>query len=328
MTDQRGPSEAVLMDAVARRHYLRGESKVEIASALGISRFKVARLLEEALASGVVRIDIVPPPGLDAELSERLRRAYGLRYAVVVPAGAEGRAAKAQAAADLLVEVLTVEDVLGLPWSRSVNDLVDRLTALPTIPVVQLCGGLVIDGENGSSSDVVRRAARIAGGPSHVFYAPLILDDPESASALRRLASVRDALAHVATVTVAVMGVGAWRPGASTICDVVSPETRAEVAAAGVVGEMGGVLFDAEGLPVDSDLSARIVAITGAQLQAIPHVIAVADGTDKVAAIDAAIRGGLLDSLVTTSATAEALIALAPAAARELTSGQAASSTT
>ncbi len=323
MSERRGPTEAVLMDAVARRHYLLGESKVEIASALGISRFKVARLLEEAISSGMVRIEIVPPPGLDAELSERLRRAYGLRHAVVVPGGQDVRSTVAQAAADLLVELLTSDDVLGLPWSRSVNDVVGRLTSLPTIPVVQLCGGLVVPGEDGSSSDVVRRAARTAGGRSHVFYAPLILDEAESASALRRLASVADALAHVPTVTVAIMGVGAWRAGASTIFDVVSPETRAEVAAAGVVGEMGGVLFDADGHPVDIDLSARIITITGSQLQAIPHVIAVAHGADKVAAIEAAVRGGLVDSLVTTAAAAEALLALAPEAVDEPTPSQA-----
>ena len=322
MTEHRGPSEAVLMDAVARRHYLRGQSKVEIASALGISRFKVARLLEEAVASGVVRIEIVAPPGLDAELSDRLRRAYHLRYSVVVPSGSETRAALGRAAADLLVEVLTSDDVLGLPWSRSVNDVVNLLTALPTIPVVQLCGGLVIAGEDGSSSDVVRRAARLAGGPSHVFYAPMLLDDAESASALRKLATVRDALAHVPTVTVAIMGVGGWLPGASTICDVVSPETRAQVAAAGVVGDMGGVLFDVEGLPVECELSARIVALTGAQLQAIPHVIGVAHGVEKVEAIDAAIRGGLLDSLVTTAATAEALIDLSASTVQQLTPSQ------
>lgn len=312
MNERRGPTETVLMDAVARRHYLRGESKVEIASALGISRFKVARLLDDALACGVVRIDILSPPGLDAELSERLRRAYGLRYAIVVPGEAEGRSAVAQAAADLLLDVLTPADVLGLPWSRSVSDLVNRLTTLPAIPVVQLCGGLVLAGEEGSSSDVVRRAARIAGGPNHVFYAPLILDDAESAGALRRLASVRDALAHVPTVTVAIMGVGAWVPGGSTVCDAVSDRTRAEVASTGVVGEMGGVLFDAGGRPVDSELSARIVAITGAQLRAIPHVIAVAHGAAKVTAIDAAVRGGLVHSLVTTAATATALLAGAP----------------
>jgi DNA-binding transcriptional regulator LsrR (DeoR family) len=52
-----GPARLVLAAAVARRYYLEGETKVEIAGQLGLSRFKVARLLEEARASGIVRTD-------------------------------------------------------------------------------------------------------------------------------------------------------------------------------------------------------------------------------------------------------------------------------
>jgi hypothetical protein len=44
---------------VARRYYLQEQSKVDIAALLGISRFKVARLLDEARSTGLVRIEIV-----------------------------------------------------------------------------------------------------------------------------------------------------------------------------------------------------------------------------------------------------------------------------
>ena len=67
--------------------------------------------------------------------------------------------------------------------------------------------------------ELATRAARFTGGRSHVFYAPLILEDATSAATLRRHPGVRDALEHVSKVTVAVVGVGAWRPGASTIFD-------------------------------------------------------------------------------------------------------------
>ena len=36
--DDDGPAELVMLAAVARRHYLQNQSKVEIADALGISR--------------------------------------------------------------------------------------------------------------------------------------------------------------------------------------------------------------------------------------------------------------------------------------------------
>jgi hypothetical protein len=55
------PSEVVLAARVARQFYLEGFSKVDIADRLGISRFRVARLLDSARESGLVRIEIGLP---------------------------------------------------------------------------------------------------------------------------------------------------------------------------------------------------------------------------------------------------------------------------
>ena len=69
---------------VARQFYLEGVSKVDIADRLGISRFRVARLLDSARDAGMVRIEIGLPGGsLDAGLSAELCSAFGLRHAFV-----------------------------------------------------------------------------------------------------------------------------------------------------------------------------------------------------------------------------------------------------
>ena len=52
------PTHRRLLLAAARRFYLEDRSKVEIAEELGISRFKVARLLEQARETGVVTITL------------------------------------------------------------------------------------------------------------------------------------------------------------------------------------------------------------------------------------------------------------------------------
>ena len=61
------PSEVVLAARVARQFYIEGVSKIDIADRLGISRFRVARLLDSARETGMVRIEIGLPGGsLDA----------------------------------------------------------------------------------------------------------------------------------------------------------------------------------------------------------------------------------------------------------------------
>ena len=84
-----GPAELVQAAAMARRFYLEGKSKIQIAEEFGVSRFKVARVLETALERDLVRIEIRVPAELDAERSDALRARYGLRHAVVVESPAE-----------------------------------------------------------------------------------------------------------------------------------------------------------------------------------------------------------------------------------------------
>jgi len=59
----------------ARRYFLDGASKIEIAQELGISRFRVARLLDAALRDGIVRIEIGSAAGESTWISRaRWRR--------------------------------------------------------------------------------------------------------------------------------------------------------------------------------------------------------------------------------------------------------------
>ena len=113
-----GPAQLVLTASVARRYYVDGRSKVDIAEEFQLSRFKVARLIESARTSGLVRIEIGYAGAIDVGLSSRLQEAFGLRHALVIdsPEGhpATLRKELGRAAADLLSEIVTGEDVLGL----------------------------------------------------------------------------------------------------------------------------------------------------------------------------------------------------------------------
>jgi DNA-binding transcriptional regulator LsrR (DeoR family) len=107
--------------------------------------------------------------------------------------------------------------------------------------------------------------------------------------------------------------VGAWEPEQSTLYDATGEAERRELARRGVCAEISGVLVDADGAPVQSDLTERMIGITAEQMRAVPEVIAIVYGPAKVRAVLAAVRGGMVNSLVTHSTLAEALIAAAEA---------------
>ena len=259
------PSEVVLAARVARQFYLEGVSKVDIAERLGISRFRVARLLDSAREAGMVRIEIGLPAGsLDTGLSAELCSAFGLKYAFAFDVPDEDEAAlrrrMGEVAGEVLMDIITPADVLGMSWARSLSGLAAALTRMPPCPIVQLTGA-VPPPDGRDLLHLVRGVASIGGGTAHVFYAPMILDDAETAAAIRRQADVADAMALVPSVTIAMVAIGAWAPGLSTIFDACSPEERDALAQLGVRAEMAGVFLgrgwpsggDSAGQPHDRD---------------------------------------------------------------------------
>ena len=311
--DEVGPAALVLTATVARRFYLDGESKSDIAEQLGLSRFKVARLLDRARDSGIVRIELDYRGDLDLDLSVRVAAAYGLRHCVVVDAPDDAAAAVlreslGRAGARLLSEVVEEDDVLGLAWARSLMAMRSSLTRLAPCPVVQLTGALSRPDVDESSIELVRDVARISNGPAYYFYAPMILPDAATTKALRTQPEVARAISRFPDVTKAVVGLGSWEAGQSTVADVVTDEERRSMYDLGVRAELCGVQLDAEGRAVTTALTDRLIGIDAAGLRAIPDVIAIAYGPAKAEAVRAGLRGGYATSLVTHTALARRLL--------------------
>ena len=308
-----GPAHMVLTASVARRYYLDGKSKMEIAEEFALSRFKVARLLESARTSGLVKIEISYPGAVDLALSDRLQERYGLRHAVVVDTpdddAASLRRHLGEAAAELLTEIVVADDVLGLGWSRSVSAVATALTELTATPVVQLTGALSrTDGDDGSV-DVVRDVARVSGGPAYFFHAPFVVADPATARALRRQPEVARTFAQFRSVTKAVVGIGRWAPAQSTVYDAATDRERRQLRRDGICAEVSGVFLTADGGTPQTALTDRMLGVGAAQLRAIDEVVAVPYEVVKAPAVHAALRSGLVTSLVTHASLARALLA-------------------
>ncbi len=317
------PAEVVLAARVARQYYLEGVSKVDIADQLGISRFRVARLLDSARETGMVRIEIGLPGGtgtLDAGLSAELCAAFGLKQAFVFNFPDDDapalRRRLGEAAGEALMDLITPGDVVGMSWSRTLGGLAATLTRLPPCPIVQLTGA-VPPPDGRDLLDLVRSVARIGGGPAHVFYAPMILDSAKSAAAIRRQADIAEAFALVPSVTMAVVALGAWAPGHSTIYDAITPGERDILAELGVRAELAGVFLGEEGRPVATPLDSRMIVTPAAALERIPFILCVAWGIAKAPAVLAAIRGEMFDGLITHASLARALLSLAGRADRD-----------
>jgi DNA-binding transcriptional regulator LsrR (DeoR family) len=312
-----GPAELVLATSVARRYYLDGRTKVEIADEFRLSRFKIARLLETARSQGLVRIEIGHPGRVNLQLSEQLRDTFHLTHAVVIDAADDHEASLrqqlGQTAAELLTEITTPEDVLGMAWARAVGAMATELQSLPTVPVVQLTGAMyrsttVSSPLDENSIDVVREVARVTRGPAYLFYAPFLVHDAATARAMRQQPDVARAMEQIAAVTKAVAGIGSWEPGQSTLYDSASDADRRSLTAQGVCADVGGVFIAADGTALETSLNDRMIGISASQMLAVDQVLAIAYGLRKRQAVLAAIRSGLINSIVTHASLASALL--------------------
>ncbi|MDR0366589.1 MAG: hypothetical protein LBH68_07180, partial [Bifidobacteriaceae bacterium] len=113
-----------LLAEVARRYYLRDEAKKDIAEAMGLSRFKVARLLTQARANGVVTITVEAVAPVIESLSTELSAHWRIPTTVVDSGAgreAEVRQAIGVAAAERLTNSLRDGDLVGLAWGRSLT---------------------------------------------------------------------------------------------------------------------------------------------------------------------------------------------------------------
>ncbi|SDI38090.1 DNA-binding transcriptional regulator LsrR, DeoR family [Actinokineospora alba] len=303
------PAELIRAAGIARRYYIDGVSKVDIAEEFGLSRFKVARMLADAQAAGLVRIEITVPDDIDADLSDRLRSRFGLKDAIVAADGpaASARERVGRLAATHLTEILHEGDVVGLACSRTLHEMARALTELPKLTVVQL-SGVHTGGLGENSVELVRRLASLARGPAYPIYAPLIVDGPATVRSLRKQPQVADALKRYGALTKAVVAIGSWQPPDSLLSDSLPPTESAALRRHGVRADVCGRMLDGEGNPVP-DFADRTIGITIDELREVSDVIAVAAGEHKTVAIRAALNSGVITTLVTDAAAAKVLIA-------------------
>jgi len=285
-----GRARTQLLADIGRDHFLRGKSKVQIAEDRGLSRFQVANLLQEALDRGIVRISIHLP---DAEADAGLAAALGI--ARVVTVGTDGGPARgedlARAVAGTIVRTVAPGDTVGIAWSRTLQAAVRELPPMPTCAFVQLSGAISTDQDAAGP----RLLAALEARAVWPLWAPLVVSD---AVALRASPEIRTTLEHAHDLDVAVIAVGRWKEGFSTVWDRVPPAGQRAALRAGAVAEISGRLLDAHGHAVDSPVENMVVAATLEQMAGARHTIAVSHGAERAVAALAAVRAGLIDTLV------------------------------
>lgn len=299
--------DAEVLARIAESYYTRGMSQEEIATQFSISRSYVSRLLDRARVRGIVEISIRHPVRTDPNAEKQLVRHFGLKECIVVapPDGAEDPLKiVGEAGADYLARVIEPEHTLGVSWGTGVRSVIEAIRSgrARARHVVPLFGGLSLPANDISGTQLGDRLARALDATFQYLHAPWLVESAELAQALKSQPDVAAALGQAAVADVAYVGIGAVGKGSSALLFNSTYLSRAELrelAGLGAVGDICGRVFDAQGKPCPVSFDDRIIGIDLKTLSRIRIVVGIATGAQKAKAIKAALRGKLVDVLVT-----------------------------
>jgi deoxyribonucleoside regulator len=313
---------------VSRLYYELGETQVRIAELLGVTRPQVSRLLKQARAEGIVEIRIIDRAMDESPASEVLRERFGLKAIHLAPSlqGPEDltRRSVGRLAAQVLRSVVRDGTVVGIGDGSGISATADAMADSPLVAatVVPLCGGYWF---TGAAREPFRRIGDSLGADVHGLLAPGLVDNAATKAALLAHAGIRSVLALWDRLDVALFGIGGRTWSDAAFGEGIVREIDAE----GAVGEILISPFDLDGRFLGEALRGRTIAFDARELARVPITIGVAGGPTKVAPILGALRAGVVNSLVTDVATAEAVVSMDdeargdPASSVAVTSGRA-----
>ncbi|MFD0677989.1 MULTISPECIES: sugar-binding transcriptional regulator [unclassified Paenibacillus] len=304
-----------LLVKICKLYYEDGLNQLDIAKRLGISRPHVSRMLAAAKSEGIVRISIHNPFSSEQELEKCFIETFGIQDAIIVDSSDSDpnklHAQLGRTSAALIESVLMDGDIVGLMAGRTVASAAEELDyfAREGLQFVPLVGGWGSEGGAWHASSNTMAFANKLKSKYWMVHAPAVVANVETGILLRQEPEIDKVLQLAQRSRVAIISIGEVSEQATMVkSGNMSHEDITEVEARGAVANLCASFIDLDGREIDFPGKNRFIGLTARELRAIPNVIGIAGGAQKVKAITAALRGKWIDILVTDAATARAII--------------------
>lgn len=308
------PVERRILVKVANMYYVENLKQSEIAERMGIDRTTVSKYLKKALRDKIVKIT-VESDSFD-ELEAALERRFGLKEACVVPKSYDMQFIKeqmARAGLRLIRRILGDGKVVGMAWGTTISELAKFAEQEKNSPLdidfVPLDGGPESIESEFHVNTICYQMARAFSGRSHYIYAPAIAKTAAIRQAIVQDVNYEKISAFWDRLNIGIVGIGAPVKSSNLVwAGSFGREAIESLAQTGAVGEICSVFYDINGHEVTTPFSDRIIAVGLEKLRQLEYSIGLAASREKVPAIMGALRGRLINVLITDEETAKILL--------------------
>ena len=296
---------------IAWYYFVAGLTQQEISERLGIARARVNKIAGQLRADGSVLIDVRLPLARCVELEERLKAAYGLKSAAVVPAiddDEQQRRMLGEAAASILDGMFADGQGISVGWGRTLSVTIKQLRSrrLRESSVVSLMGGLTRGSET-NTFGISTELARTLGADCYYITAPVYCSCVESREFLLRHGGVNEVMERARRSDLSIVSCGDLTPRTPLTTIGSVRERLPQLKECGAIGEILGTFLDARGIPVAHELNDTVIAMSPADLKKVPDSLLVSGGLYKAEIIRAILTAGYVNRLATDENVALAL---------------------
>lgn len=310
-------NEISRLDEAARAgwlYYVAGNTQDEIARKLGVSRQSAQRLVSLAVSARLIKVRVDHPIAKCMELERELTERFNLLGCEVVPSDPDAPASMvgiAQAGAAEMERHLKSNHpkIIAIGTGRALRACVEQLPTMdcPQHRIVSLLGNMMSDGSATAYNVIIRMADRV-NARHFPMPLPVFVNSHEEKALLHSQEPVHNILELARQSDVTFVGIGQMNENAQLVLDgFVTKEEAKALHRVGVVGEITSWVYDKDGKLIDGLINDRVASAPLLPDQDHP-VIGIAVGEAKVDAIWGALRGRLINSLITNEVTAEMLL--------------------
>lgn len=296
-------------------YYLEEKSQSEIAAMLNISVPTVSRLIKRAVKDKLVEFVIRDPYIECIKLEEQIKQAFDLKDVIIAPSphlkdenkveSTENRKKLvALEGARYIQRIITENDVLGISWGKTMYHLIHYLNPCQKVNAafVTLHGSVSSIESELDVRTLVSRIAMTFGGKNYSLLMEGLMSNAEIVNSIKQEKNVKRVFEIFDRITISVCGIGSFYPqveSALSKSEYLCGSELAKLKNKNVAADLALRFIDLDGNECDTDLKDRTLSIDLDKFKKIKTKITVAAGQSKAHAVLAALKGKLVDVLIT-----------------------------